>query len=619
MHIIPQPQKIEQKDGFLYIDPAAKILLADGCGYNALECAQQLNDDLKKTVGFELLVTKSRNASPKAVTLSVAPGEREAYKLSVSGDGIVVTGGDEAGLFYGVVTLRQIILQYGACLPYVEIEDKPYLEHRGFYFDVTRGRVPTLDELKDLADKAAFYKLNQLQLYVQHTYLFEGLNEGWYGADPLTAEEIMEFDEYCAKRHIDCVPSVACFGHMYHFLNSYTYRHLCEIDVTVEEPFAWINRMRHHTVDVTNPDSFELVKSILDQFIPLFRSKFCNITCDETFDLGNGKSKAYADQKGGKSLIYVEFLNKIIDHVKTVHNRRPMFWSDILVKDPDFLKYIDKDVICLHWEYRANPSEERAQIIAQSGLSWYACPGTNSWNVFVPKMDVANSNIRKMVEYTVRYGGCGVLNTDWGDYGHINAPALSKCGMILGAGLSWNPFDLRDDDEFDKAVSAIEYGTTALDLIGTLREISRHMHITWNNVESFMTWQLGINHEEARMADIVNTPIKTIENDYQAILALRTKILSDAKDIRIYDNKIDINDMEVGAYGCALMIALGPVMKRHGFNQDVPYIVEPKVLADEFELWFYRYAAAWRARNKESELFRIKDRIRHICNYLRKI
>lgn len=213
---------------------------------------------------------------------------------------------------------------------------------------MTRGRVPTLAELKALADRAAFYKLNQLQLYIQHTYLFEGLGEGWYGADPLTAEEIMALDEYCARRHIDLVPSVACFGHMYHILNTYTFRHLCEREAEVEEPFTWLNRMRHHTVDVSNPDSFELVKNILDQFVPLFRSQYCNITCDETFDLGNGKSRAYAEQKGGKSYIYLEFLNKIIRHVKEKHHRRPMFWSDILVKDPEFLQYIDKDVICLH-------------------------------------------------------------------------------------------------------------------------------------------------------------------------------------------------------------------------------------------------------------------------------
>lgn len=256
-------------------------------------------------------------------------------------------------------------------------------------------------------------------------------------------------------------------------------------------------------------------------------------------------------------------------------------------------------------------------IIAQSGLSWYACSGTNSWNVFVPKMETANANIRKMADYTVRYGGCGILNTDWGDFGHINAPALSKCGLCLGAALSWNPEDPRNDAQLDCAVSVLEYGVHSADVAGTLREISRHLSITWGHVEHFMTWQLGLNPEAARMAGMLELPDETLRADYAAILALRTRLLSCGRDMQ--RNKGDIRDMEAGAYGAALMVAFGAVMKRQVFGTKTPYIVEPRTLADELEAWFYRFAAAWRARSKESELFRVKDRVRDICNYLRKI
>lgn len=57
--------------------------------------------------------------------------------------------------------------------------------------------MPTLATLKELADRASFYKINQLQLNIEHTFAFKGLSEVWRGADPLTAEEIMELDEYC--------------------------------------------------------------------------------------------------------------------------------------------------------------------------------------------------------------------------------------------------------------------------------------------------------------------------------------------------------------------------------------------------------------------------------------
>ena len=72
----------------------------------------------------------------------------------------------------------------------LHIEDAPAIVNRGYYFDCTRGRIPKLSWLKQLADRMAYYKLNQLQLYVEHSYLFRGMTELWRDDTPLTAEEI---------------------------------------------------------------------------------------------------------------------------------------------------------------------------------------------------------------------------------------------------------------------------------------------------------------------------------------------------------------------------------------------------------------------------------------------
>src|SRR5699024_8016957 len=107
-----------------------------------------------------------------------------------------------------------IIRQEGAVLPCLEIEDAPEIPNRGYYHDVTRGRIPTLSYLKHLADTLSFYKINQLQLYIEHTYLFEGLSEMWRDDTPLTAADILELDRYCRSLGIDLVPSLSCFGHL---------------------------------------------------------------------------------------------------------------------------------------------------------------------------------------------------------------------------------------------------------------------------------------------------------------------------------------------------------------------------------------------------------------------
>lgn len=67
-------------------------------------------------------------------------------------------------------TLRQLIIQYGICLPCLYIEDYPQIPVRGWFMDVTRGRIPKLSYLKEMADRCSLYKINQMHLYIEHTF-----------------------------------------------------------------------------------------------------------------------------------------------------------------------------------------------------------------------------------------------------------------------------------------------------------------------------------------------------------------------------------------------------------------------------------------------------------------
>ena len=64
---------------------------------------------------------------------------------------------------------------------------------------------------------------------MEHTFLFAGFSEVWRDDTPLTPEDILELDAYCRKRHMELIPSIACFGHLYKVLRTRTYRHLCEL------------------------------------------------------------------------------------------------------------------------------------------------------------------------------------------------------------------------------------------------------------------------------------------------------------------------------------------------------------------------------------------------------
>ena len=169
---------------------------------------------------------------------------------------------------------------------------------------MTRGKVPTLETLKQLVDKLSHYKINQLQLYIEHSFAYKGFSEIWFDKDPLTAEEILLLDEYCRTKHIELVPSIAVFGHLYEVLRSESYKELCEIEDGSD--FSFYDRMAHHTLDVSNEQSLVLVQKMIDEFLPLFTSNKFNIGCDETFDIGKGKSSILLSQFN-EGQLYVDF------------------------------------------------------------------------------------------------------------------------------------------------------------------------------------------------------------------------------------------------------------------------------------------------------------------------
>ena len=144
----------------------------------------------------------------------------QGYKLSISPEGIDLLGHDEAGVFYGAMTLRQLTRQFGKTtgIPCMVIEDWPDFLNRGVMLDISRDRVPTMGTLYTLIDLLSELKVNQLQLYTEHTYAYRNHSEVWADASPMTSDQIVNLDVYCQERFIELVPNQNSFGHMERWL-----------------------------------------------------------------------------------------------------------------------------------------------------------------------------------------------------------------------------------------------------------------------------------------------------------------------------------------------------------------------------------------------------------------
>ncbi len=430
MHLLPRPQVLDIKDGYIR-HKAFKIknLCSDVRIERATKCLEKSDEGV-------------------LLALKCGAGDSEAYTLDAGEDGITIFGEGVRGLFYGIQTLKQL-LENGD-VPYLHIEDKPDMEYRGFYHDITRGRVPTVASMKQLIDDMAYYKMNSLQLYVEHTFPFKELGDSVEKFGYLTADEIKELDDYCYDNFIEFIPSIATFGHLYELLQREEYKELQCISDYKDKHHFWIERMGHHTIDPLNDSSIEIIKSLIDQYAPLFRTDKFNICCDETFDLKRGKYNAL-----DTGALYVEFVKKIIAHLKS-KGKKVMMWGDIVLQHPEVIKEIPEDTVMLNWCYGENPPEKSFETFKNSGFCQIVCPGTWTWYSFVERIDLASKNICRMLDYGYKYGAAGMLNTNWGDYGHPCSIELSVHGFVLGAAKSWNKLTEKNG-EFDCAIGFLQY------------------------------------------------------------------------------------------------------------------------------------------------------------------
>ncbi len=557
----------------LYLIPSVKILSETGGSLKktAIYYNSKILD--KRLVKALSTLPFDKQGTPLSVTLKGENGE--GYTLDITSDTISICADGTAGAFYAIQTLRQIFAN-GNSVPCIHIEDTPDFASRGFYHDVTRGKVPTVETLKRLIDQMAYFKLNSLQLYVEHTFEFKETEDIKEPYGYLTGAELEELDAYCQENFIEFIPSLATFGHMYEILQQPQYQHLRVLEDFTPSKNLLHERMCHHTIDPTKEGSIELIQSLIDQFTPHFTSNYFNLCGDETFDLKHHPNTALDPKQ-----MYVEFVNQIIDYLKS-KNKKVMMWADILLKHPEIIEQLPQDTIFLNWEYRPDAKEDATAQIAALGRPQIVCPGTWSWDSLSELTTIEENNISKMINYGKKYGAIGVLNTNWGDYGNPCSIELAEYGMVFGAGKSWSS-DTEANDAFHQAADRILYQKEgAFDLLEKFNDC--YDHLKWKNfVREYYKYIDGIAPE-----------VKATKEDCQFVIDTCKTMLTALETP--WKNDEYRKEMILAVKGFQIMAELTAKMANYPIDPttDVPQ-------------WIADYSDAWRKKNKESELRNITE------------
>ncbi|MBN1435842.1 MAG: family 20 glycosylhydrolase [Sedimentisphaerales bacterium] len=369
----------------------------------------------------------------------------QGYHLNITTQQIQITASDPAGIFYAVATLNQILQQSNATIPACRIQDAPDFPVRGVMLDVSRDKVPTLDTLYQLIDQLAQWKINHVELYTEHTFAYRNHRRVWAQASPLTSTDILKLDAYCRDRFVELTANQNSFGHCERWLQYPEYRSLancpdgCTLNGEHRDAFS---------LDPTNPKALQLLDELYSELLPHFTSDKFNVGCDETFDLGQGNTETICKEKG-KYNVYFDFLLQIQKLVKK-HNRKMLFWGDIILEHPELIPELPKDIIALNWGYEAeHPYEKQSPLFEQAGVEFYVAPGTSSWGSIIGRTDNCIANLKKAAVQGLKHNATGYLNTDWGDNGHWHYLPISYLGFLAGAAFSWNSAAHQDDNFID--------------------------------------------------------------------------------------------------------------------------------------------------------------------------
>ncbi len=437
--LLPCPRQLQLGNDFFGL-PSAGFIALDAPDAQALRFAAGQIQEALHPLGatWELVAGLAGPAEQTRVVLSLVPGSvphEQGYRLTITPDRITAVASQPAGIFYAVQTLRQFIQQYGARLPVLRCTDWPDFPNRGVLLDISRDRVPTMATLYDLVDMLASWKVNQLQLYTEHTFAYHNHPLVWAEASPFTGEEILALDAFCRQRFIELVPNQNTFGHMRRWLIHDRYRDLAEAPNGCQTRWGWFDEP--YSLNPTDPRSLDLVRDMLDELLPHFSSRQINVGCDETIDLGQGRSRE-ACAALGEGRVYLNFVRQIYREVKA-RGRTMQFWGDIIMEHPSLTPELPRDAIALEWGYEAaHPFDQHGALFADSGVPFYVCPGTSSWRSLAGRTANALGNLHSAASAGLKHGAIGYLNTDWGDEGHWQQLPISYLGFAYGAGQAWD-------------------------------------------------------------------------------------------------------------------------------------------------------------------------------------
>lgn len=382
------------------------------------------------------ILFEKRISSKKAQYVCDLTIPQHGFELIINGGDVEIKASDEHGIMYAHQLITQLKTHSPLFAPNIEIIDSPDFINRGVILDVSRDKIPKMSTLFELIDMWHLLRINQLQLYTEHTFAYKNHKTVWGKYSALTATEIVTIEEYCAQRGIELIANQATFGHMEKWLCHDAYKHLAE-QTTGFIDQRGDKREGSFGLNPTSQDSVNFIESLFEELLPNFTSSKLNINFDETMDLGFGKSQPHCEIKG-KGEVYLDYLIQIVDLAKQ-HGKTCQIFSDMLLQFPEIISKIPDEVQLLNWGYEIDhPFDDELKPLATSGRPFHVVVSTNTFASVSGRLTAAKIHMRRAAKSANKYGAIGYQISEWGDMGHPQTFSMPIPAYVFGSLMAWN-------------------------------------------------------------------------------------------------------------------------------------------------------------------------------------
>jgi len=457
--VVPYPQEVQLEKGSYSVAGSGIQLRITGLTGNTVDIMTgQLKEAFDERFGAEISPSEGKqpgiwigipSADEELMALArkkeIVPGKElgdEGYILRIEKKKIYITANAQAGAFYGVQSLRQLLRgnPEEGTVPLLTIRDWPSMAFRCIMDDISRGPIPTNDYLKLQIRRYAAMKINHMSFYIEHVVETEKYPDMAPSEGGISVEEFRELSEYAADYQVKLVGNFQSLGHFEKILSLPQFRHLGATE-----------RM----LDPLNPEALEFLSDIYTEMAPAFSSEWFTPDLDEAWDLSRGGLKGAAEQLG-PARIYADHVTRVDSMLRAV-GKQSFIWGDIVLEHPEILQMIPPHTIMGAWNY--SPAESFAEYIdplTEAGFRFMVAPGVLNSRRLIPDFRMSTTNIRNFINEGYEKGALGVYCTVWDD-GGLHFFSHDWYGLAYNAEQSWRP-NRESLEDFNFRFSAAIYG-----------------------------------------------------------------------------------------------------------------------------------------------------------------